>query len=582
MNLPNSSRILVVAPHPDDEVLSSGALLLHLRALANTIDIHYVTSGSDSSLWDLREDEARKVCSQLGATPTFHWLDREGDPLKYSRSFASIIAAYCPGMIIMPSSHDQHPAHMFTCEMVNQAITLSLFTGTILRYSIWNPLPDPDYLFQFENQLLKRKIQLLSIYQSQLKNHDFIPGISGLNTYYGLLSSENSAEWNKKGKGFSDEWKVPGRNSSGAWNGQGGEEKKMQVYAEGFELQKSMRSPAILAFGDIFLDILPEPIHKSISEGSSRTQITHSTGGNAGNFAIASAHLGNQSCIYAPVANDWRSRILMENITESGARPFLVKKKSCTTAMTLGIAFKDGTRHFISDFGANLFFDEDDIPFSDPKCWEHFRHLHRAGYFWLPGLQGKANLSILEMAKKAELTTSIDVGTPISVLGKTGCWKEEDIHQVQELMKYIDVFFGNEVEILGAAELGGEEAGGETGAEQASEKIYGAASILLAKGVKIVVVHRGEKGASLYTHDTILHSPAQSVPVENPTGAGDVFNAAFIHAYLEDRELEDCLTFATAAGTLHVAKKGIPYPHRKEIEECMKETAFSDMYYSGY
>ncbi len=41
---------------------------------------------------------------------------------------------------------------------------------------------------------------------------------------------------------------------------------------------------------------------------------------------------------------------------------------------------------------------------------------------------------------------------------------------------------------------------------------------------KMVVVTRGKRGASIYTHDGVYHSPAfPAISEVDPTGAGDVF-----------------------------------------------------------
>jgi ribokinase/sulfofructose kinase len=79
---------------------------------------------------------------------------------------------------------------------------------------------------------------------------------------------------------------------------------------------------------------------------------------------------------------------------------------------------------------------------------------------------------------------------------------------------------------------------------------------LLAYGPEVVVVTLAEKGALAVTAVSAAQISGHSVIVQDTTGAGDTFNAAFLSATLQGNNLEQCLTFANAAAALSVTGLG--------------------------
>jgi sugar/nucleoside kinase (ribokinase family) len=50
--------------------------------------------------------------------------------------------------------------------------------------------------------------------------------------------------------------------------------------------------------------------------------------------------------------------------------------------------------------------------------------------------------------------------------------------------------------------------------------------------------------------DRVVHVPAYAVDAIDTTGAGDSFNAGFLHRWLQGAPLFDCLRLGTACGAL--------------------------------
>jgi len=73
----------------------------------------------------------------------------------------------------------------------------------------------------------------------------------------------------------------------------------------------------------------------------------------------------------------------------------------------------------------------------------------------------------------------------------------------------------------------------------------------------IVIVTKGKNGADLYFKGKIYHLPAYPTKEKDPTGAGDVFGAAFLIKYYESGDIIESARFATCAASFVVEKIGI-------------------------
>ena len=114
---------------------------------------------------------------------------------------------------------------------------------------------------------------------------------------------------------------------------------------------------------------------------------------------------------------------------------------------------------------------------------------------------------------------------------------EDDLYNVLEL---VDVFLPNQREACRIARTGD--------LEIALRKLSGI--------VPLLVVKVGAQGAIAIRADERIESGAVSVELVDPVGAGDSFDAGFLHAYLRGCSLGDCMTAGNAAGALCATRAG--------------------------
>ena len=98
----------------------------------------------------------------------------------------------------------------------------------------------------------------------------------------------------------------------------------------------------------------------------------------------------------------------------------------------------------------------------------------------------------------------------------------------------------------------------EEGALFASGKdnVDEAAAEILANGPALVIVTLGARGAAAFEVGHCIKVPGFKVPVVDTTGAGDCFHAAFLAGLLQEKSVEECLLFASAAAAISVGHAG--------------------------
>jgi ribokinase len=106
---------------------------------------------------------------------------------------------------------------------------------------------------------------------------------------------------------------------------------------------------------------------------------------------------------------------------------------------------------------------------------------------------------------------------------------------------------------------------------ESDEQVKAAASVLIEKGVKDVIVTMGSRGVMWVTKDAtqVIHS--HKVAAIDTTGAGDAFIGCFAHFFVKNGDVLQAIKMATAFAALSVTKRGTQssYPTPEEVEEFL-------------
>ncbi len=171
------------------------------------------------------------------------------------------------------------------------------------------------------------------------------------------------------------------------------------------------------------------------------------------------------------------------------------------------------------------------------------RHFHLSSYFLHRGLVQQIP-ELFRSLKAAGLTISLDTNDD-----PAGRWEDG----VQEALRFVDILMPNEREACKLAHT-----------DDVEDAIRG-----LAKRVPVVVVKRGARGATAVFKGKTVSVPAFPVEVVDAVGAGDSFNAGFLHKYVQGADMAACLAYGNLAAACSTTRAGGTEAFRSP--ECWKK-----------
>ena len=239
------------------------------------------------------------------------------------------------------------------------------------------------------------------------------------------------------------------------------------------------------------------------------------------------ATLGNRVGFQSLIGEDALGQIVLERLAQSGVDTSRVRTaKGVSTGLSV-ILQRDDWRNILTFPGAIAKLTLDDL---DLDYLADARHFHLSSYYLQTGLRSHVP-ELLRRLKTAGLTISFDTNDD-----PENRWGDD----LRRALAYVDIFLPNRREACKTAATDNLEA--------ATKK--------LSELVPLLVVKLGKEGAVALRHNQKVESPAFNVETVDPVGAGDSFDAGFLHAYLKGKSLSDCLAAGNAAGALCATRAG--------------------------
>lgn len=198
------NKVIVIAPHPDDETLGCGGALLKHKLQGDEIYWLIVTNVDEKNGWsrdrvESRQIEIEKVSEMFGFTKTFklNFPTTKLETLPMGEIVSAISKVFNeikPNIVYLPNRADVHTDHeivfkaTYSCTknfrypFVNKVLMYETLSETDFSASIPENVFVPNYFVDISNQF-DRKIEIMKIYESEVMKENFPRSISTIEAF---------------------------------------------------------------------------------------------------------------------------------------------------------------------------------------------------------------------------------------------------------------------------------------------------------------------------------------------------------------------------------------------------------------
>lgn len=195
---PKGSRVLVLSPHPDDDVIGCGGTLYKHRLAGNEVTVAYLTDGrkgspaptDEESLVAERRKEAEAAARVIGIN-NLVFLDNRDTRLKRStetvRQMSKLLEETRPDVVYLPFFLDNHRDHVAANEIFVASCESGSYRLQCYAYEVWTPIV-PNCFVDISD-CIAQKLEAIRQHRTQA-NLDIVGKIGGLNAYRSMASPD--------------------------------------------------------------------------------------------------------------------------------------------------------------------------------------------------------------------------------------------------------------------------------------------------------------------------------------------------------------------------------------------------------
>ena len=252
------------------------------------------------------------------------------------------------------------------------------------------------------------------------------------------------------------------------------------------------------------------------------------SGGSVANSIVGLSQLGDKVGFIGKISDDDFGDKYEEGLKKENVEYFYSKKREeLPTGTCLILVTPDSERTMCTFLGTAGKINENDL---NSDVIKKSKLIFLEGYLWDEGEPRKAFEKAINSANKVAMSLSDQF-----------CVDRHKAHFLNLVKKKLDITFANEQEITSLIE-----------AKNFEEVINFSKQLN-----KLIVVTRGEKGAIAVNGNEIVECGIQeNLKIVDLTGAGDLFAAGFLHGYVNELSIKECLKKGTETSSKVIQQIG--------------------------
>jgi sugar/nucleoside kinase (ribokinase family) len=270
--------------------------------------------------------------------------------------------------------------------------------------------------------------------------------------------------------------------------------------------------PEVVVIGELNVDIILNQIDSFPEMGKEKIaqEMNITLGSSSAIFASNLSTLGSNVAFIGKVGKDSFASVVLDSLNSKNVdTSHIIQSETLNTGATIVLNY------------------------NQDRAMSSALHLHFSSIFLQPSIRNSLP-ALFAKAKSLGLTSSMDPQ-----------WDPAEIWDVDlpNLLPLLDIFLPNRAEFLLLTN--------SKTVEEGVEKIK-----MIAPNLTLVIKD-GSNGAFGWKGGNLIHQPAFLNPeVVDCIGAGDSFNAGFIHAFIQGSSMEKCLEAGAITGAVSTTRSG--------------------------
>ena len=183
------NKLLVIAPHQDDESIACGGTLIKHTKTGGRLEIAFCTSGEEKRLYEAK-DAAKILGSRINHFLQFDRRSLYKNINQLAERFTELFNRVKPDMVFLPFMIDNHQDHVAISRAFAKAYKNKEINCIIYAYSVWTTLI-PNVVVDVSEQWELKK-QAIDCYKTQTATRDYVTMASSISKYWAVVKGKNT------------------------------------------------------------------------------------------------------------------------------------------------------------------------------------------------------------------------------------------------------------------------------------------------------------------------------------------------------------------------------------------------------